>query len=71
MKYTIKDKKNRLEVSYFNIQIKCPYCRSIHNTLLPCFESNYVKEKYGSYKIKWVNSPIAYSYKPNQSIYIL
>ena len=70
--YHQKVKKNRLEVSYLsNIQIKCPYCRSIHNTLLPCFESNYVKEKYGSYKIKWVNSPIAYSYKPNKCLYTM
>ena len=70
--YEQKLKRNRLEVTRLsNIQIKCPYCRTIHNTLLPCFESNYVKEKYGSTKIKWVNSPISYSYTPDKCMYVM
>ena len=68
--YEQKNKRNVLEVARLsNIQIKCPYCRTIHNHLLPCFDNSYVKEKYGSNKIRWVNSPISYGYNPNKCIY--
>ena len=45
-----------------NQQIKCPYCRTIQNGLLPYKE--------GYEKINYVNWPINYQYLPNKCSYI-
>ena len=44
--------------------IKCPYCRSINNGLLP-YKEDIIKEK-----IDGVNYPEKYSLKPNQCLYV-
>lgn len=58
-----KVKHNYLEVTRLKKnQIKCPYCRTIQNGLLP-----YVV---GFEKIKWVNHPEALQCLPNKCTYI-
>ena len=42
-------------------QIKCPYCRTVQNGLLPYYEN--------MTKCNWVNWPIKYQYKPNNCLY--
>ena len=42
-------------------QIKCPYCRTIQNGLLPYYEN--------MAKCNWVNWPVKYQYKPNNCLY--
>jgi len=59
-----KQAKNHLEITKLNItQIKCPYCRTIQEGLLPY--SNDFKEK-----IYGVNWPPKYSYSPKHCQYI-
>lgn len=43
----LQKKKNTLEPSLKINQIKCPYCRKIHNGLLPFFKINGVEKMYG------------------------
>jgi len=42
-------------------QIKCPYCRTVQNGLLPWYE--------GKNKCTGVNWPVKYQYKPNKCTY--
>ena len=58
-----KVKYNHLEVTRLKKnQIKCPYCRTIQNGLLPYVE--------GFEKIRWVNHPEALQCLPNKCTYI-
>ena len=58
-----KLKKNHLETQYLrSYQIKCPYCRTTQNGILPF--------KQGFDKIKYVNTPEKYVIKNNKCSYI-
>ena len=58
-----KLKKNHYETQYLrSYQIKCPYCRTTQNGILPFKE--------GFDKIKYVNSPEKYVIKNNKCSYI-
>ena len=57
-----KLKYNHLEVTYLKKnEVKCPYCRTIQNGLLPYCS--------GFEKIRWVNHPEDYHFLPNSCIY--
>jgi len=60
-----KKKKNYIEIVRLRQnQIKCPYCRTVHNFLIP-----YVKME--NVDIVWgVNSPKKYVYYPNKCCYV-
>lgn len=45
-------------------QIKCPYCRSVHNNLIPYHKQDGVEQKYG------VTRPTKYVLLPNKCCYV-
>lgn len=58
-------KNNNLETKKLNYkQIKCPYCREVHNNLLPYYNLPNIKKIYG------VNSPESVTFKFNNCDYI-
>ena len=61
----IKQKNNKLESKKLTYkQIKCPYCREIHNNLLPFYNLPNIKKIYG------INSPDSLTFKFNKCDYI-
>jgi len=62
----IQKKKNRLEIQYLGqYQLKCPYCRNIHNGIL-----QYIPELYDQ-KIKCINWPPSKVLKSKKCVSIL
>jgi hypothetical protein len=61
IKYQKKNPHHYETQKLSSYQIKCPYCRTIQNGLLPYYEN--------SIKCNWVNWPIKYQYKPNNCLY--
>jgi hypothetical protein len=62
----IQKKRNRLEIqSLGNYQLKCPYCRNIHNGILP------YNQKLHDQKIKGINWPPSKVLKCKKCISIL
>jgi hypothetical protein len=63
--------QNQKKKSYYEItklslyQIKCPYCRSIQNGLIP------VNKRYPTYVCKGINTPRTKCYIPNKCISII
>lgn len=45
-------------------QIKCPYCRSVHNNLIPYHAQDGVEQKYG------VTRPVKYVLLPNKCLHV-
>ena len=62
----IKQKRfNSFEVNRLKInQIKCPYCRTIYDYLLPYYKNNNIHKVYG------INSPEKFAFKLNTCEYI-
>ena len=61
----IKQKNNKFESKKLTYkQIKCPYCREIHNNLLPFYNLPNIKKIYG------INSPESLTFKFNKCDYI-
>ena len=59
--YQKKQQHNYETQKLYTNQIKCPYCRTVQNGLLPWYE--------GKNKCVGVNWPPKYQYKPNKCIY--
>lgn len=61
-----KYKFNSLEIKRLsNYEMKCPYCREVMNYILP-----FIPGLPGVDRLKFVNSPVKYSYYPNKCSYI-
>ena len=61
IKYQKKQHHNYETQKLYTNQIKCPYCRTVQNGLLPWYE--------GKTKCTNVNWPPKYQYKPNKCVY--
>jgi hypothetical protein len=61
IKYQKKQHHHNETQKLSNTQIKCPYCRTIQNGLLPWYK--------GKNKCTGVNWPAKYQYKPNKCVY--
>ena len=61
IKYQKKQHHHNETQKLSNTQIKCPYCRTIQNGLLPWYK--------GKNKCTGVNWPVKYQYKPNKCVY--
>lgn len=58
---SVQKKYNNLETQKLHpFQIKCPYCRTIHNGILPYYQTLFAE------KIKGINWPPSKVFKPNK-----